>query len=255
MIVTYKKNGWQVVTQRAHGILAAQLGARWRAKDRPERWTDTLLAIAEHDDAEIELDGEILLTKTGGPINFDMKVFDLAHCERLSILTITKNRYIALLTSLHMEFLYRKDAGSNKICKEFLQKQAKLRNKWRKALHLTKSETTRIYDLLEWCDACSLLICQNLLQPEKRRLEISTGPDKKIYHLIQTGDDTVTVDPWPFEEESFNISFEIRIIQQLQFDTSEAFRKAFLKATVKEQNWNVIHQKSPPRKKKVQGKI
>ncbi len=46
MIVTYKEDGWQVVTQRSHGILAAQVGAQWKIKERPSRWTDTLLAIA-----------------------------------------------------------------------------------------------------------------------------------------------------------------------------------------------------------------
>ena len=243
MIVTYKEDGWQVVTQRSHGILAAQLGAQWRAKDRPSRWMETLLAIAEHDDAETELDGENLLTPTGGPLNFDMKVFDLAHCEKLSMLTQTKNRYIALLTSLHMEFLYRTDATDNKICSSFLKKQATLREKWRKALQLTEAETLRIYDLMEWCDACSLLLCQCRLQPEKRKLEISTGPDKKTYHLVQANDKTITIEPWPFEAKSFDVSFEYRIIKQLQFASSADFRKAFLKAPVEEQVWTVNRQK------------
>lgn len=239
MIVTYKENGWQVVTQRAHGILAAQFGAQWRAKDRPTRWTETLLAIAEHDDAEVELDGENLLTATGGPLNFDMKLFDLAHCEKLSMLTQTKNRYIALLTSLHMEFLYRKDTTKNTACKSFLKKQNTLREKWRKALHLTEAETLRIYDLLEWCDACSLLFCQCRIQPEKRRVEISTGPDKKRYHLLQKSDSNITIEPWPFETKNFEVNFEYRIIRKLQFDSSADFRKSFLRAPIKEQIWNV----------------
>ncbi len=251
MIVTYKEDGWQVVTQRAHGILAAQLGAQWKIKNRPSRWTDTLLAIAEHDDAEVELDGENLLTPTGGPLNFDMKVFDLAHCEKLSMLTQTKNRYIALLTSLHMEFLYRKDAANYATAKIFLKRQATLREKWRKALHLTEAETLRIYDLMEWCDACSLLLCQCRLQPENRELEISTGPDKKIYHLVQSSDGTISVEPWPFETKCFDICFEYRIIKQLQFASSADFRKAFLKAPVEEQVWKVSRQKVSQKSKKV----
>ncbi len=42
MIVIYKEEGWEVITQRAHGILAAQIGFQWRLKDRPERWMETL---------------------------------------------------------------------------------------------------------------------------------------------------------------------------------------------------------------------
>ena len=251
MIVTYKEDGWYVVTQRSHGILAAQLGANWRVKDRPERWTETLLAIAEHDDAEVELDGENLLTSTGGPLNFDMNVFDLAHYEKLSMLTLTKNRYIALLTSLHMEFLNRKVADNNIICKNFLKKQTTLREKWRKALKITEAETLRIYDLMEWCDACSLLLCQWRLPPEKRKLEISTGPDKKMYYLVQTSDETLTVEPWPFEDKSFYIRFEYRIIKQLQFASSADFRKAFLRAPVAEEVWSVSRHVTQEKAKKV----
>lgn len=239
MIVTYKEDGWQVVTQRSHGILAAQLGANWRVKDRPERWTETVLAIAEHDDAEVELDGENLLTPTGGPLNFDMKVFDMAHYEKLSMLTLTKNRYIALLTSLHIEFLNSKAADDNKECKKFLKEQAAQRVKWRKALHISEAESLRIYDLLEWCDAFSLLLCQWHLPPEERKLEISNGPDKKMYYLVQIDEDTITVEPWPFEIKNFTVSFEYRVVKQLQFASSAEFRKAFLKAPVKEKSWHV----------------
>ncbi len=242
MIVTYKEDGWHVVTQRSHGILSAQIAANWRVKDRPERWTETLLAIAEHDDAEVELDGENLLTPTGGPLNFDMKVFELAHYEKLSMLTQTKNRYIALLTSLHMEFLNRTEAATNKTCNNFLKEQTILREKWRKALKMTEAETLRIYDLMEWCDAFSLLLCQSRLQPEKRKLEISTGPDKKMYYLVQINDEEITVDPWPYESKNFRVSFEYRVIKQLQFASSAEFRKAFLEAPVEEQVWNVSRQ-------------
>jgi hypothetical protein len=251
MIVTYKKDGWHVVTQRSHGILAAQLGANWRVADRPERWTETLLAIAEHDDAEVELDGENLITPTGGPLNFNMKVFDLAHYEKLSMLTQTKNRYIALLISLHIEFLNRSEAAHNKTLKFFLKKQAKLRTQWRKALKITEAEMLRIYDLMEWCDAFSLLLCQCNLPPEKRKLEISTGPDKKMYYLIKTNEETITVSPWPFEAQSFNVNFEYRIIKQLQFASSADFRKAFLSAPVEERMWKVSKQVIQEKIKKV----
>lgn len=251
MIVVYKEEGWQVITQRAHGIVAAQLAMQWRLKDRPERWTETVLAIAEHDDAEVELDGENLLTPTGGPLNFDMKNFELEHCQKLSILSQTKNRFIALLTSMHMEFLYGKEAATNAKAAAFLKEQKALQEKWRKELEMEKEEALLIYDLLEWCDACSLLICQSLQQPEKRKLEISTGPDKKVYRLAQVTNDTLTVEPWPFEAKTFGISFEWRTIAQLQFGSSKEFRQAFLQAPINETRWTVQKQKATPKRKKV----
>src|SRR5438874_1948302 len=152
MIVNYSEQGWQVFTQRAHGLLAAQLAFYWKEDQRPPRWMETLLAIAEHDDAEVELDGENLLTPQGGPLNFDMKTFDLEHCKRLSRFSETKSRYVALLTSMHMEFLYGKEAGTGEQAKVFLQEQQKLQAAWRQELNLTREAAGRIYALLEWCD-------------------------------------------------------------------------------------------------------
>jgi len=251
MIVNYTKKGWQVVTQRAHGILAAQFAAEWKISERPERWTETLLAIAEHDDAEVELDGQNLLTRTGGPVNFNMKEFDQAYYEKLSLRTITKNRYIALLISLHIEFLCRKEAETNAKAKSFLKEQGILRQKWMHELNLKEKEVLRIYDLLEWCDACSLLLCQDLVQPEKRKLEISTGPNKKPYFVLQAGDEKLTVTPWPFETEKFVVHFEWRLMNQLQFTSSAEFRKEFLKAEVRETTWEVVRKTASKEKNKI----
>jgi hypothetical protein len=249
MIVNYKENGWEVVTQRAHGLLAAQLAFYWRMKDRPERWLETLLAIAEHDDAENELDGENLLTEAGGPLDFSMKKFEPAHCQKLSSLTLTKSRYIALLTSLHTDFLYGKEKKENAEARTFLEEQSRLQNKWLKELNITKEEALRVYDLLEWCDALSLLICKGEMQPEERRLEISTGPDKRMYHLSQVDENSLSVHPWPFEQNNFSVNYDYRPILQIQFRSSEEFRKAFLAADVKEKNWLLRKQNASSMKK------
>lgn len=205
---------------------------------------ETLLAIAEHDDAEVELDDENLLTPTGGPLTFSMKTFDEKHCDRLAMLTITKSRYIALLTSLHMEFLCRKEAKTNKEVHKFLQVQKKLQASFQKELHIPKKELEKIYSLLEWCDACSLILCQQQIPPELRALEISTGPDHKTYQLFQLSDQTLTIDPWPFEPKAFSVQFETRTINQLKFENPDTFRNAFVNAPVKETVWNI--RKKPP---------
>jgi hypothetical protein len=234
MIVNYKETGWEVITQRAHGIVAAQVALHWRVKDRPQRWLETLLAIAEHDDAEVELGGENLLTETGGPLNFAMKKFELQHCEELAMRTITKSRYIALLVSMHMDFLHRKEEKENAEVHQFLKSQRRQQSEWRKSLGIDKKEAERIYYLLEWCDAFSLLLCRRQIQPEKRGIEISTGPDGVTYQLFEIAESRLTVNPWPFEEDTFTVSFETREIDQLKFESSEEFRKAFITAPVKE---------------------
>src|SRR4051812_18935903 len=239
MIVNYKETGWQVITQRAHGIVAAQAAMHWKIQERPKRWLETLLAVAEHDDAEVELDGENLLTETGGPLNFSMKHFDIKHCELLSMLTITKSRYIALLVSMHMDFLYRKEEKDDKEVHKFLQQQRSLQAGWMDQLGIDRKEAEKIYYLLEWCDAFSLLLCRQQVQPEKRAIEISTGPDGKVYELFEAKEGVLVVDPWPFEPDTFTVSYESRDINQLKFNNSEEFRKLFVNAAVTETVWVV----------------
>ncbi len=239
MIVNYKETGWEVITQRAHGLLAAQVGIHWKASERPHRWVETLISIADHDDAEVELDGESLLTEAGGPLNFSMKSFDLAHCRKLSMLTITKSRFIALLASKHMEFLYRKEAKTNSEARQFLKEQSAQQKEWRKQLGLNKKDVDKVYNLLEWCDAFSLLLCRQQMQPEKRGIEISTGLMGQVYELFQDEAGVLTVKPWPFDSQAFTISYESREIAGLKFESSAAFRKAFIEAPVKENIWKV----------------
>lgn len=251
MIVNYKEGGWEIITQRAHGILAAQLAMHWKLEDRPGRWMETLLAIAEHDDAEVELEGENLLTSQGGPLNFSMRNFEPEHCERLSKFSITKSRYIALLTSMHMEFLYKKEEKINEQVKKFLQQQRKLQEKWRTELQIDKEAAEKIYSFLEWCDAFSLLICQNQLQPEHRSIEISRGPQGNKNQLYQVEADKLTIDPWPFEPSSFKVYFESRLISQLQFKDPAEFREAFHKAKVNETAWELVKSKIPLEESKI----
>src|ERR1700712_4618830 len=105
MIVNYKANGWEIITQRAHGLLAFQLAMHWPAKRHCNRWAELLVAIADHDDAHTELQREDLLTAHGGPLDFKMKGFDIEHGLRTMEFALSKSRYIALLCSLHLDFI------------------------------------------------------------------------------------------------------------------------------------------------------
>lgn len=239
MIVNYTDNGWEVVTQRAHGMVAAQLAVHWHFAHQPAHWLETILAIAEHDDAEVELDGEHLLTATGGPLNYSMKLFDARHCTKLAEMAITKSRYIALLTSMHMDFLYKKEASKNPKARTFLSEQRRLRHRWCKEIGMDDQELARLYSLMEWCDACSLLICQRQLPPEQRGVEISRGATQKTCMLHQLDDRRLTIDPWPFSNDRFAVHYEYRVLEPVSFPSSAAFRKCFLSAPVSLQTWMV----------------
>jgi hypothetical protein len=237
MIVNYTKSGWEIILQRAHGNLAAQIAANWKKEERPERWTETLLAIGEHDDAQTELEQDDLVTENGGPVNFKMKTFELAHCRQMIDFSLSKSRYIALLTSMHINFLHVKEAQANTDARAFLAEQEALRTEWRKALNITLEEAEKTYALLEWADAFSLLICQRLYQPEQRSVEIGSGPHPQVHQLMQLDNETLTVKPWPFEEEAFTVQYDSRLLSQLSFADSEAFKQKLLAAEVQENVW------------------
>ncbi len=244
MIVNYTETGWEIILQRAHGSLAAQIAAHWKKQERPQRWTETLLAIGEHDDAQTELEQEDLITESGGPVNFKMKTFELAHCRQMIDFSLSKSRYIALLTSMHINFLHVKEAQTNPEAKAFLAEQETLRTEWRKALNITLEEAEKTYALLEWADAFSLLVCQQQYQPEQRSVEIGSGPHRQAHQLIRLDEKTLTVKPWPFEEEQFTVRYDSRLLSQLSFADNEAFKQGLLAADVHENVWVIRKEKA-----------
>ena len=237
MIVNYTKEGWEVITQRAHGLLAAQIASHWKHDIRNQRWLETLVAIADHDDAQVELERDDLLTPQGGPVDFKMRTFDLDHSMRTMNLALSKSRYVALLCSMHLDFLYDPRTNSDKAAFNFIKEQRTLQQQWCKEINITTKDAELTYWLLQWCDALSLLLCQHDNQPEGRSIEISKGADNVTYVLIQLNDGKLSVEPWPFEEKRFEVYLERRLIPQLQFNDSEDFKQAFRNAKITDKRW------------------
>ncbi|MCR8557333.1 DUF3891 family protein [Mucilaginibacter sp. BJC16-A38] len=242
MIVNYTEKGWEIITQRAHGTLAGLLAMHWKHSVRTARWFETLIAIAGHDDARIEPRDAGLLSTQGGPLDFTMTTYDHEHCISTYEGALAKSRYIALLTSLHLEFVYGELAAGSEAGLRFMQDQSALREKWMKELQISTDQTAKDYRLLEWCDALSLLICKRKSQPEGRAIEISKGPDGISHQLTidLTGDMYVT--PWPFEAEQFEVQVESRVLEQLSFRDHAEFRAAFDAAGVICNAWTLKKQ-------------
>lgn len=230
MIVNYTAQGWEIITQRAHGLLAAEIAVHWKHTIRTERWTETLLAIAEHDDAQVEIEKDDLLTEQGGPVDFKMKHFEPDHCTRTLRAALSKSRYIALMCSMHLEFVFGKYPASARLMKE----QSLRRKQWRQELGISAAQAKKDYQLLEWCDAFSLLLCQRENQPEAREIEISRG-----YCMTQPAENKLCVTPWPFQEDHFQLSFEYRLLPNLTFNSPAAFRRLFLEAPVALKTWQL----------------
>lgn len=227
MIVNYTESGWQIITQRSHGLLAAQICARWKKDRQPARWVETLIAAAEHDDVYNEWENEDLLNEAGGPVNFKHTEFKLEFGQRLITMAETKSAYIALLIGRHIQFVNHADPKAG----EFIGYLKKREDDWLKATGTRKEEVNRAYELLEFSDAFSLLICQGMIQPEGRKIEISRGPDGQAYEMHASGDGLI-VRPWPFDKDSFVLNWESRTVSQLSFKSVAQFRKAVMEAGV-----------------------
>ena len=227
MIVNYQEKGWNIISQRAHGLLAGQICFNWREKLRPEIWMETVVATIEHDDVFNEFAlGENLLNINGGPLDFKMREFEIKKCEELLQMALSKSRYIGLLISRHIQFLH--EDSEHQIARKYCRNLKKMDKKWIKTAACSEEEVTNAYAILQWCDAFSLLICQQLIQPENRKIEISTGPGNQCYMLHTPKENILTVDPWPFETENFEIHYESKTISQLGFISEKEFRNLLM---------------------------
>ncbi|SDL45870.1 Protein of unknown function [Catalinimonas alkaloidigena] len=237
MIVNPIATGWEIIFQRAHGLLAVQLAHRWRKDQRPERWIETLAAITEHDDGQEGWHARAHLNQAGSPLNFAEQDFPEEQARRIALVSRYKSRWTALLISHHLSFLYERFRGQHATIDAFLDEQQQHQIQWRKELGYTKKEVEAAYRLLRWCDQCSLILGQQQLPPGERALEVEEGPDRTHHFIRQRADQSVVVEPWPFEEDDFWVEIETRALHQLTFADDQALMQALHEAPVTLRRW------------------
>jgi len=234
MIVNYTKDGWQIITQRCHGLMAAEICSQWEPIFE-DRWLETIIAVAEHDDAYNEFTDVDVLNEQGGPLNFNMRPFVKDFCDSLLNMALSKSTYIAILISYHIQFLYgEKSEAAMKYCNALKS----LQRRWRSELKIPEQEIKERYRLLQWCDALSLIICQKQIPPEGRRLEISVGPQNTLHEFFEEEEGALAIDPWPFVKDRFSIRMEWRNLESLVFKDVETFHELLRKAPL---NVSTIH--------------
>ena len=228
MIVTSHQKGWKIINQRSHGLLAAMLAYQYDIDLPNEIIIPTLIAIAEHDDGAAETEQNKNLTEAGAPRNFTVgdnsKKTDLQ--QKLTVMEIatSKSQLNALLTSMHLDFIFGDDSGGvDKKLEAFLKEQEKNRAAILKHLDIDKKYAERLYRFVEWCDAFSLLICMDKIQPEGRKMEISESPDGDMNQTYYKDDNVITVEPWVFKINTFKVFYEYKIVEQLKFKSISEF--------------------------------
>ena len=127
MIVLSHQQGWKVITQRSHGLLAGMISCEYDIDLPVEILLPSLVAIAEHDDGVTETLAPQNLTEAGVPRSFVVAdgntKTDIAPLQSLMDIGSAKSRLNGLLTSLHLKFLYdgekrKTDKGLDKFLKD-----------------------------------------------------------------------------------------------------------------------------------------
>ena len=239
MIVLQNQKGWKIITQRAHGLLAAMLAYEYHIDLPVEIMVPVIVAIAEHEDGVTETLVYQNLTDAGAPRNFTVadgsKKTDLTQLLSLVEIGNSKSQLNGLLSSLHLKFLYDDDRRkTDKGLDDFLKDQEQYRSTILKNLHIDKKFAARLYRCLEWSDALSLLICLDKIQHEGRKMEISESPDGDMNTVHYKPNNDICVEPWPFRSHSFKVFYEYKILEQLQFNSIEAFNEACKAAKVEQ---------------------
>lgn len=232
MIVSSHQKGWKIITQRAHGLLAGMIAFNYNIDLPSEILIPTIIAVAEHDDGVNETLAEQNLTEAGAPRCFTVKdnkeKTDIEPLQNLMEIGNSKSQLNGLLTSLHLKFLYDGDnRKKDKVLDTFLCEQEEYRKTVLKNLNISVTYANRLYKFLEWCDAFSLIICLNKIQPEGRKMEISMSPDGIINEVFYRPNKSISVEPWPFKKTKFNVFYEFKIVEQLAFSSIENFNEVF----------------------------
>ncbi|MCX6217734.1 DUF3891 family protein [Spirosoma sp.] len=243
MIVTQTDEGWEIINQQAHGLLAVQLALEWQIDERPVHWVETLIALTEHDDGQDAWEGRNHLTTAGAPLHFKILEYSVEQCRKMIQIGLQKSRWNALLMSMHTTFLYESKRGTDKALDEYLDQQVSNQTKWRSELNATKEEAAYAYAFLQWCDALSLILCLGQVPPEGRRLEVSLGPDGAPYFIHQRTDGTLVMEPWPFKSPSFDVHVESFQLDQLVFKNDKQLYNALQDAPVCVKEWTFCESK------------
>ncbi|OAQ41695.1 hypothetical protein A5893_00870 [Pedobacter psychrophilus] len=239
MIVISHQKGWKIINQRSHGLLAAMLAYQYDIDLPNDIMVPTIIAIAEHDDGVEETTESKNLTQAGAPRHFIVsdgsKKTDLKRQINVMEIATSKSQLNALLTSLHIDFI-SEDNGDKKL-EAFLKEQGKIRKNILKHLDIDQNYADRLYRFVEWCDAFSLLICMDKIQPEGRKMEISKSPDGDMNQVSYKAENVITVSPWVFKNDTFKVFYEYKIVEQLKFDSIEEFDKVCKAAEVQREEF------------------
>ncbi|QPC80506.1 DUF3891 family protein [Phototrophicus methaneseepsis] len=239
MIVNARDDGWEIIYQRSHANLAAMLVAAWQKEDHVPRWTELLIATAQHDDQEMFWSESTHLTDTGEPMDFTQGAIDtsLGQAQLVIDNAYRQGVWIALLISMHNSFLYEPKRGEDKQLDDFLDKQQRQQKAWRQMLGYNRQEAEAAYAFLRWADTMSLILCRNELPPMADEKPVAPDRYGEMVRLSQLADGTLTLHPWVLQDDELHVSVEVRYLEQVTFESETSFQQALDSAEIDMREW------------------
>lgn len=222
--------GWKIVSHYTHGLLAGKFAEQLDLGFRPKYWVDTITAIIEHDDHLLDFEEGDYLTENGCPKDFTMSDNNpkeaLEHAQRVYSNCIQKSQMVGLLVGRHLNFLYEGLAKDYGPMDEFLSRIRDKAKQQRKLYRINKGDEDSIYQLMRFCDRCSLLVCQGTVPEAGRKLEINRTIKDITYYVHRNESENFAIAPWPFQADEFSIDYEYRILQKPSFKDAKELKKA-----------------------------
>lgn len=244
MIANPTADGWEIIYQPAHALLSAQVAGHWRATARPPRWGETVVAVAQHDNGWKEWEDAPRLTEGGTPVNFtEMALPDaIDQWHRGVARGAHQSCWVGLLISIHGTALYETHRGKSEALDRFLDEQHAQQKRWIAELGASEEEVSAAYAMVRWTDWFSLLLGWRRVPADGSPVELGEGPDGVAYFIRQCPDATFTVDPWPFDPDSFTLTVEARHVAQPTFADSAALAAALTAAPPTPRAWEFRRQ-------------
>ncbi len=241
LIVNKSTLGLHIILHEAHGLLAGKIANEIAEKYRPINWFETLIAICEHDDRQLNFDEKEYLSDLGVPLDFSEETYlvndVLKRMQRVLKSCERKSLWVKLLISYHNEFIYGHLKKESEKITNFFRQELNERKKLLKHFAIQEKEAKSYYEFLRFCDRLSLILCKDEAPECSRLLEINTSIQGDMYFIKKMEDDKLIVSPWIFKEDQFELSVEQRIIKETQFKSSKAFEKALKTAIPQVKVW------------------
>ena len=221
--------GWEIIYQRNHALLAAEMLTPWPVDRRPQPWFELLNACSQHDHGWLESRLDSLVDEEGQPIDFLHMTTEatLAMSRRNLRNAEAQSRWCAILVARHLEYLF--SAKDDSATAAMAQQTLSARHNWMKEVDASEAQVEELYELLSWADSLSLLVC---CQPSEFTESLALKAQGQEFQARPVRQDVWTLAPWPYLQDSLSLQYEVRLLEQERFGDAEALREALARAPV-----------------------